>query len=129
MGPEYSLVEIDLLVPAGSEWFAFALLLMVFQPPYPVIALAAVCLGFATGGLLPVWNSMMALVFGADSFGRAMGAMAPMMTMLVMPAYILIGRLHDLHGNYTTSLAVFCVLTVLAILLLIPVRLPTTGHG
>ena len=114
---------------ASQSLVGIALLLMVFQPPYPVIALAAICLGFATGGLLPVWNSMMAQVFGADSFGRAMGAMAPLMTLLVMPAYILIGRLHDLHGNYTTSLAVFCVLVVLAILLLIPVRLPSQAHG
>ena len=67
---------------------------------------------------------MMAMVFGVDSFGRAMGAMAPLITLFVMPAYVLVGRLHDLQGDYTGSLLVFIVLIVLAILLLAPVRLP-----
>jgi MFS family permease len=114
---------------ASQALVGVALLLMVLQPPYTVVVIAALCLGFATGGLLPVWNSMMALVFGVDSFGRAMGAMGPLITLLVMPAYILIGRLHDLHGNYTTSLAVFIGLIVLAILLLLPVRLPEAGQS
>ena len=114
---------------ASQSLVGVALVLMVLEPPYWVVAVAAVCLGFATGGLLPVWNSMMALVFGVNSFGRAMGAMGPLITLLVMPAYILVGRLHDLQGSYTGSLTVFIVLIVLGIALLTPVRLPEGHHG
>jgi MFS family permease len=114
---------------ASQALVGIALLLMVIQPPFAVVAAAAMCLGFATGGLLPVWNSMMALVFGVDSFGRAMGIMGPLITLFVMPAYVLVGRLHDLQGNYTGSLLVFLVLIVLAILLLAPVTLPDGEAG
>jgi MFS family permease len=109
---------------ASQSLVGMALLIMVIEPPYAMLVIAALCLGFATGGLLPVWNSMMALVFGVDSFGRAMGAMAPLITLFVMPAYVLVGRLHDLQGHYTGSLLAFIVLILLAILMLVPVRLP-----
>ena len=101
-----------------------ALLIMATQPPYWVMIIAAICLGLATGGLLPVWNSMMARVFGVDSYGRAMGLMGPVITLLLMPAYIFVGRMHDAFGNYVATLLVFAGLILLAILLLGPVRLP-----
>ncbi len=101
-----------------------ALLIMATQPPYWVMIVAAICLGLATGGLLPVWNSMMARVFGVDSYGRAMGLMGPVITLQVMPAYIFVGRMHDAFGNYVGTLLVFAGLIFLAILLLGPVRLP-----
>ena len=111
---------------ASQSMVGIALVLMILQPPWPLVVAAALCLGLATGGLLPVWNSMMALVFGTDSFGRAMGAMGPVITLLVMPAYVLVGRLHDLQGSYTASFTVFLCLIVLGIVLLAPVRLPET---
>jgi MFS family permease len=103
---------------------ALAFLLMATEPAYPVLLGVAVCLGLATGGLLPVWNSMMAQVFGVDSYGRAMGAMGPVITLLIMPAYILVGRLHDLQGNYVSALLLFAGCVTLGALLLAPVRLP-----
>jgi MFS family permease len=109
---------------AAQGLVGVAMLLMASQPPYAVIAVAAMCLGFATGGLLPVWNSMLALVFGVESFGRAMGAMGPVITLLVTPAYVLVGRLHDIDGDYTRVLLLFCVFIVLGMLLLVPVKLP-----
>ena len=109
---------------ASQSLVGVALVLMIIQPPYPLLVFAALCLGFATGGLLPVWNSMMALVFGVNSFGRAMGIMGPLITLFVMPAYVLVGRLHDLQGDYTGSLSVFLLLIVLGIALLAPVTLP-----
>lgn len=105
-----------------------ALLLMASEPSYSVIVAAALCLGFATGGLLPVWHSMLALVFGVQSFGRAMGLMGPVITMLVMPAYVVVGRLHDLDGNYTRSMLLFGVLILVGIALLVPVKLPDHRH-
>ncbi len=111
---------------ASQGLVCIAFLLMSTEPPYAVIVVAALCMGFATGGLLPVWNAMMAQVFGVDSFGRAMGAMGPVITLLVMPAYILVGRLHDLNGNYVVILTGFAVTVIIAALLLAPVRLPKT---
>jgi len=109
---------------AAQGLVAIAYLLMAQEPSYAVLLAVAVCLGLATGGLLPVWNAMMAQVFGVNSFGRAMGAMGPIVTLLIMPAYILVGRLYDLNGNYVTVLQIFTGISIVAAALLIPVRLP-----
>lgn len=109
-------------------WAAHALLLVAFallllEPPYWVLLLAAAAFGLSTGGLLPVWNAMMARVFGIDSFGRAMGAMGPLITLCILPAYAVMGRLFDSTGNYILSLQLFSGVVVLAALLLLPLRL------
>lgn len=109
---------------ASQGLVCIAFLLMAMEPPYAVIVMAALCLGLATGGLLPVWNAMMAQVFGVDSFGRAMGAMGPVITMLVTPTYIVVGRLYDLQGSYVATLMGFAVLVICGAFLLAPVRLP-----
>ena len=111
---------------AAQGLVGIAFVLMSQEPPYSVLLLAAVCIGLATGGLLPVWNAIMAQVFGVNSFGRAMGAMGPIITLLIMPTYILVGRLYDMNGNYVATLYLFSGISVLAALLLIPVRLPDT---
>ncbi|MFK7977982.1 MAG: MFS transporter [Halioglobus sp.] len=110
-------------------WSAHALLLLAFsllllEPPYWVLLLAAVAFGLSTGGLLPVWNALMARVFGIDSFGRAMGAMGPLITLCILPAYTIVGRLFDSTGNYTVSLQLFGCVVVVAAVLLLPLRLP-----
>ncbi|MEP6161450.1 MAG: MFS transporter [Halieaceae bacterium] len=105
---------------------ACCFLILATQPPYSVMILAAVCLGFATGGLLPVWNAMMAHVFGVDSYGRAMGAMGPVITLLIVPAYTVVGKLYDLQGDYTLCLLIFTGIIVLASALLIPLRINAT---
>ena len=97
---------------------ACGFLILATEPPYALMFLAAISLGLATGGLLPVWNAMMAQIFGVDSFGRAMGAMGPLITLLVMPAYAIVGRVYDVTGSYTLCLLAFTgVLCVAASLL------------
>ncbi|MEM0952869.1 MAG: MFS transporter [Pseudomonadota bacterium] len=113
---------------AAQGLVGIAFLIMAQEPPYAILLIAAICIGLATGGLLPVWNAMMAQVFGVNSFGRAMGAMGPVITLLIMPTYILVGRLYDLNGNYVATLFLFTGVSVLAALLLIPVRLPQQTH-
>lgn len=110
-------------------WSAHGLLLLAFgllllEPPYWVLLVAAAAFGLSTGGLLPVWNAMMARVFGIDSFGRAMGAMGPLITLCILPAYTIVGRLFDSTGSYAAGLQLFGGVVVLAALLLLPLRLP-----
>lgn len=110
-------------------WSAHVLLLLAFallllEPPYWVLLVASAAFGLSTGGLLPVWNALMARVFGIDSFGRAMGAMGPLITLCILPAYTIVGRLFDSTGSYTAGLQLFGGVVVLAALLLLPLRLP-----
>jgi MFS family permease len=99
-------------------------LILAAEPPYALMLVAAMCMGLATGGLLPVWNAMMAHIFGVDSYGRAMGAMGPLITLQIMPAYAIVGRLFDETGNYTTALFSFIGVLIVAVCLLIPLQLP-----
>ena len=109
-------------------WSAHCLLLIAFsllllEPPYWVLLIAAVCFGLATGGLLPVWNAMVAQVFGVNSFGRAMGAMGPLITLNILPAYAVVGRLFDSTGSYSAGLILFGGVIGGAAAMLIPLRL------
>ena len=110
-------------------WASHALLLLSFsllllEPPYWVLMIAASSFGLSTGGMLPVWNAMMARVFGIDSFGRAMGAMGPLITLCMLPAYAVVGRLFDSTDSYNAGLMLFSGVVLLAALLLLPLRLP-----
>jgi predicted MFS family arabinose efflux permease len=106
---------------------AFSLLLL--EPPYWLLLVAAVCFGLTTGGLLPVWNAMVARVFGIDSFGRAMGAMSPLITLSILPAYAVVGRLYDSTGSFSAGLILFGGIVVIAAALLVPLQLPEADHS
>jgi MFS family permease len=100
-----------------------AFMLMASEPEYPVMLLAAAFLGLASGGMLPVWGAMMAKVFGLISYGRAMGLMGPLITLLVMPGFTIAGRLYDATGGYQLCLYIFAAVIAVATLLLIPLKL------
>jgi hypothetical protein len=72
---------------------------------------------------------MVARVFGIDSFGRAMGAMSPLITLSILPAYAVVGRLYDSTGSYSTGLVLFGGIVVIAAALLVPLRLPEADHS
>ena len=113
-------------------WIAMTLVLTAFlmmasEPGYPLMLLAAGLLGLATGGMLPVWGSLMARVFGLLSYGRAMGLMGPLITLLVMPGFAVVGRLYDASGSYRLGLVLFAGVTVLAMLILLPLKLAPTA--
>ncbi len=107
---------------AAHALLGIAFLILIFEPPYALQICAAVCFGLSTGGLLPVWNALVAKTFGIASFGRAMGAMGPIMTLCILPSYSIVGRLFDSTGSYTTGLILFSGIIVLAALLLIPLE-------
>lgn len=114
-------------------WAAHALLLVAFvillmEPPYWLLLVAAACFGLTTGGLLPVWNSLVAKIFGVDSFGRAMGAMGPLITLSIMPAYAIVGRLFDATGDYSAGLMVFSGAIILAAALLVPLKVEAADN-
>ncbi|MFK7730129.1 MAG: MFS transporter [Pseudomonadales bacterium] len=109
-------------------WLAIALviagfMLLATEPNYALMLVAAALLGLAAGGQLPVWGAMMAKAFGLVSYGRAMGLMSPLISLIVMPGFIISGKLVDMTGNYVLLLNVFCVVLVVAAIILVPLRL------
>ncbi len=106
-----------------------AFLILASEPGYPLMLLATGLMGLAAGGMLPVWGAMMAKVFGLLSYGRAMGLMGPLITLLSMPGFVVIGKLFDATGSYQLSLLIFSGLIVVAMLLLLPLKLPIEKNG
>jgi MFS family permease len=113
-------------------WIAMALVFVAFlllagEFGYPVMLLATALMGLAAGGMLPVWGAMMAKVFGLVSYGRAMGLMGPLITLMVMPGFVVTGRLFDATGSYRLSLLLFAGIIALGTLLLAPLKLSETA--
>jgi MFS family permease len=98
-------------------------LVLAFEPGFALILVAAMLMGIAAGGMLPVWGAMIAKQFGLLSYGHVMGLMGPVITLCVLPGYSLIGKLFDATGSYTASLLVFAAATVIAGALLLPLKI------
>lgn len=78
-----------------------ACVLIAIEPAYFAIITAAVLLGLAAGGMLPVWGALMAQIFGVISYGRAMGMMSPVVTLCVLPGYTVTGMIFDNTGSFS----------------------------
>lgn len=117
LGHKLALWSAQLLVAIG-----FVVLAM--EPSYSLILLACVSIGLAAGGMLPVWGAFIADIFGLQSYGRAFGLMAPIITLFVMVGYPLTGRLYDATGSFSLCLWIFAALMVVAAMLVVPLRLP-----
>ena len=115
LGQKMALWSAQLLVATG-----FAVL--ATEPSYALIMLACVSMGLAAGGMLPVWGAFIADMFGLQSYGRAFGLMAPIITLFVMLGFPLTGRLYDATGSFSSSLWLYCGLMVVAALLIVPLR-------
>ena len=102
---------------------ATGIAILANEPSYPTMLIAALLLGLATGGMLPVWGAMIAVVFGMKSYGRAMGAMMPVIVLSVMPGPILGAKLFDIYGDYSNSFYLFVAVLALSFILLTPLNL------
>lgn len=97
--------------------------ILATEPDYSVMLIAAFLMGLATGGMLPVWGAIIAVVFGMKSYGRVMGAMMPVIALSVMPGPILAAYLFDQYGSYSNSFYLFVGVLCVSFVLLIPVKL------
>jgi MFS family permease len=101
-----------------------SLLLLMAGSSYATMFLASCLLGFAAGGMLPVWGSLMAVLFGAAHYGRVMGLMSPVMTPVILAGAPLAGWSYDRSGSYLPALAGFATVLLLAIVALSRIRMP-----
>ena len=109
--------------------FAVALMLagvclLALLPSYAPILLAIFCIGLASGATVPVWGALLPQVFGLAGYGRVMGAMLPLTTIMVTGGFALSGVMFDATGSYVALLALFAAMLLLAGLLLALLRLP-----
>jgi MFS family permease len=110
-------------------WIALGLagtgiLIFSFEPIYAWMIVASVLMGLAAGGMLPVWGGLVAAAFGTASFGRVMGLLMPVISVLVMPGFMIAGASSDATGSFTLAMRIFVGLIGLAALLLLGLQLP-----
>jgi MFS family permease len=106
-----------------------ALVLFASQPDYWVLLLAMVVMGFASGGILPVWNALVAVIFGVQNFGRAMGLMAPGIAILVAPSYPIFGAVRDATGSYVPIFQGALVVLAISVVLVLQIRVEGPESG
>lgn len=91
------------------------LVTFLMQPPYWVLLGMSVVFGVGIGGVFPVWATLLAHLFGSNSYGTAMGLMTIILKLFSILAVRLIGEIYDHSGSYETAFIVFIgvVLTAL----------------
>ena len=104
-----------------------ACVIIALEPAYFGIMFAAILLGLAAGGMLPVWGALMAQIFGVSSYGRAMGMMSPIITLCVMPGYAVTGMIFDSTGSFSVAWWLCSGLIVAAMLLLAGLKAKAIG--
>lgn len=113
-----------LLVAVGLMFAGIGMLALM--PSYALIMLAIFCIGLASGASVPVWGALLPQVFGLASYGRVMGTMLPLTTVMVTAGFALSGLTFDATGSYVVMLALFGAMLLLAGVLLAMLCLPAS---
>lgn len=96
---------------------------LLLNPGYTQLLIAASIIGLAIGGVYPVWTSLTADCFGSTSFGIAYGLMNVVSMPCALISVILAGRSFDQTGSYEIAFWVFIGLDIVAALMIFAVRL------
>ncbi len=113
-----------------AQLLAFSAYILFSQEGgYAMVLAAGVCMGLAAGGLLPVWGSLLAKIFGLERYGMAMGLMSPVVTLCVMPTFVVIGRLVDSTGSFEQPLLLCSAATAVAAAGLLFLRVESPVHS
>lgn len=95
---------------------ASGITIFVAGSSYNHFLIGSIVMGLATGGMLPVWGALIAILFGAANYGRVMGLMGPVLVLCTVSALPLTGYLYDETGSYTLPLLIFTGLLVVSLL-------------
>jgi MFS family permease len=120
-------IELRLAFGSAIVLVCAGLLLYAFGHSLTLQLLACVAMGLAAGGMLPVWGSLTAALFGAANYGRVMGLMSMVMVPLILAGSPFAGWSFDRSGDYLVALLGFTGALLLALLLLTRIRAPATA--
>lgn len=117
-------VDLRLLFLAITVAHVGLLLVYVVQPGYWLLLVFVSLMGIAVGGVYPVWTTLIAWHFGAQSFGTVMGAMVILMKPIAMLALYFIGAVHDHTGSYRQGFAVLIITVCVSAIMVSALRRP-----
>ena len=119
-GPKFALI---LTLCASVAGFV----ILAITPPFAVAIVAVAVMGIAGGGVLPTWTALMVVLFGLRSYGLAMGLLSVVLALCVMPGFPIAGAIYDSTGSLAPAMTLFAVLTSLAVMMSLLLRVPSSG--
>lgn len=103
-----------------------ALVILALADNYWMAALFAVVWGIGFGGRTPLLHAMRGEYFGRVHFGTILGMSALPMSLGMMAAPFVVGRVHDVQGTYAGALYVLAVACAMASLTILFATRPAT---
>jgi predicted MFS family arabinose efflux permease len=100
-------------------WF-----MMLGAPSYSRFLVAAMVMGVAIGGVMPLWGALTGACFGRAVFGRAMGLMNLPMLLFNISGAPLAAYLYDRSGSYGDVLGLFLLPMAASALCVCFLRIP-----
>jgi MFS family permease len=110
--------DVRLALAAVMGLAALGLTLFWGEPNMQRMLAGCLILGLGGGGMLPVWSSLLAQVYGVLNYGRVMGLMAPVLLPFNLLTPLLAGWIRDVSGSYHVAFVGFVVMLLLAIAML-----------
>lgn len=121
--------DVRLALAAIMALAAVGLVLFWGSPSMSRMMAGSLILGLGGGGMLPVWSSVLAQVYGVLNYGRVMGLMAPVLLPFNLLTPPFAGWIRDVSGSYHLAFVSFVVMLLLAIALVPLIERSGTGAG
>ena len=123
--------KIDLRIGLAASMITVivSMLVLISMTGYNALMLGAALLGLAAGGMLPVWGSILAVLFGAANYGRVMGMMNPLIMPLTLVGAPLAGFIFDIRGAYDGAFLLFAGGLCIGLALLLAIDMNKRAEG
>ena len=121
LADKYNLKYLFLSIPllAAPLWW-----LMIGQTNLKLLWIIGLLLGIVFGGMLPLWNALVARCFDIRLFARVLGFMGIIMLLLTLPALPIGTIYYDQTGSYLPVFNLTLWLLPVATLLMMLIRIP-----
>lgn len=116
-------ISTTLLMMASAILMCCSFLILLLLPTYHLLLLASFLLGMSSGGAVPLWGAILATTFGLERYGRVMGSMVPLVSIIVTVGFAASGISFDLTGDYTFLLKLLLVACAISALLALALAL------
>lgn len=100
-------------------WYLVAIVLLIFsKSSLPMLLFAVVMVGFGVGGIGNLQPSMVVQIFGRYEYASANRVVTPLIAIIRILAFAVVGIALTLTGNYEGAYAVLLVFNVIALVIL-----------
>lgn len=103
---------------------AVAALVFMSATSYHLLLFAALLQGAAGGGIYPLWACLVGRIYDSTIYGQIMGSTTLVVFLIIAPAPLMAGWIHDVTGSYRMLFVVMLTLMVACALTISKLQLP-----